>query len=554
MNTHDPFAHSAPAYAYPDPAVDLDQHYIEHVELTPWQRYWRAVGGGSLTFAILLHAAILLIGMFWIISTSVESVSAPDPDIIAKGGGGGKKGEVRNERQKRQRTMVTSSANKRVVTTGQADYTLADPGDLVGDMNALPSMVVGGGGGLGGPGSGGGWGSGEGPGWGPGKGWGGPNGKGVPIFIAGLPETIRHRCTQQERLKQLTSGGGGPECERSVVLALNWLRSKQNSDGSWGQAHKAAMTGLALLAFYGHCETPKSSDYGPTVTKGMTYLINLAGSSGAIKTADGNAWVYEHAIATYALCEALTFCKELDVEIPGLQETCRKAVDVILRGQNPSGFWDYGYNTTSSRPGDTSVTGWHVQALKAAWHAGFKSPEMEKAIGNALRMMESVQADDGTFGYTTKESRGQNLVGVGALCFQMWGKGNARPAREAVRWMNRNLQPVWASGDANLYAWYYATLALFQRGGSVWAKWNAKWKPEMLSNQNPTGDWKPEGAFHNQGITSTKSAGEADADLYRTCLCTLMMEVYYRFLPGTGGGDGHIGGGSEIGGQDEFGP
>jgi hypothetical protein len=23
---------------------------------------------------------------------------------------------------------------------------------------------------------------------------------------------------------------------------------------------------------------------------------------------------------------------------------------------------------------------------------------------------------------------------------------------------------------------------------------------------------------------------------YRTCLCTLMLEVYYRFLPGTGAG------------------
>ena len=89
MNTHDPFAHSAHAYAYSDSApVDLEQHYIEHVELTPWQRYWRAVGGGSLSFAILLHAGVLLAGMFWVISTSVESVPAPEPNIVPKGGGG----------------------------------------------------------------------------------------------------------------------------------------------------------------------------------------------------------------------------------------------------------------------------------------------------------------------------------------------------------------------------------------------------------------------------------------------------------------------------------
>jgi hypothetical protein len=157
---------------------------------------------------------------------------------------------------------------------------------------------------------------------------------------------------------------------------------------------------------------------------------------------------------------------------------------------------------------------------------------MEKAVKNALKRLEEVQAEDGTFGYTDKGSTGHRLVGVGAICFQMWGEENHRTARNALRWMNRNLEPVYASEEANLYAWYYITLSLFQRGSTYWEKWNKKWRDEILRNQNEDGTWKPEGGAANHH--STGGAGP-DANLYRLCLNTLSLEVYYRFLPGTGG-------------------
>ena len=535
---------------YPDYSEHphLEQHYIEHEEVSAWQRYWRKVGGGSLSFAILIHLGILIVGMFWVFSTIIE----PDKKVDflpggGGGGGGGQRGPQYEVKKKRMATITPSSATKRVAVAGAASYALPDPGDSFGEKSSLSSLTGGVSGGLGGEGSGGGFGKGQGRGIGSGKGTG-FGGGGAQMFLAGLPESLRSRCTQQERLKRLREAGGDADCDQAVIKALGWLRSKQNSDGSWGNTHKAAMTGLVLLACFGHCETPRSAEYGECVLKGMTYLINLAGSGGTMKTSGGNAWVYEHSIATYALCEALTFCKELKYEVPGLKDTCQKAVDIIVKGQNPSGFWDYGYNTTSSRPGDTSVTGWHVQALKAAHHAGLESAAINGAIDRALKKLEEVQAEDGTFGYTKREALGQRLVGVGALCFQLWNQENARPAREAVRWMNRNMEPVYASKESNLYAWYYTTLSLFQKGGTIWDKWNKKWKPEMLANQKPEGDWKVEGAFtESDSIRSTKSAGN-DADIYRTCLCTLMLEAYYRFLPGTGGKGAPKGGGG-----DEFG-
>lgn len=354
--------------------------------------------------------------------------------------------------------------------------------------------------------------------------------------LGGLPGQMRGRCTLQERLKRLREGGGTEECETAVVKALRWLKTKQNADGSWGQQYKASMTGLALLAYLGHCETPKSTEFGENVTKGITFLIDMGNKqNGKLSLVGGHGWVYEHAIGTYALCEAYTFIKELKMDFPGLKEVCEKSVQVILNGQHPSGSWDYDYNKTSQRPGDTSILGWHVQALKAASHAGFDKASIEKSVERALKRLEQVQNDNGTFGYVNKGSpNDERLVGVGALCYQMWGKETHKVARDALRWMNRNMEPVYTSENANLYAWYYTTLSLFQRGSTYWDKWNRKWRDEILRNQNEDGSWKPEGGFEKGGAIRTSGAGR-DADIYRVCLNTLSLEAYYRFLPGTGG-------------------
>jgi squalene cyclase len=353
--------------------------------------------------------------------------------------------------------------------------------------------------------------------------------------LGGIPGSMRGRCTLQERLKRLREGGGTEECENAVQKSLRWLKAKQNSDGSWGRSYRVSMTGLAILAYLGHCETPRSTEYGETVTKGITFLVNEnAQRGGKFNAIGGHHWVYEHGIATYALCEALTFVKELKMEFPGLEDASRKAVNTILEGQHPSGSWDYGYDK-GQRPGDSSILGWHVQALKAAHHAGFPSKELEECVKKALKRLDEVQAEDGTIGYTDKGSTGQRLAAVGALCYQMWGRENDRVPRNALRWINKNMEPVYASPDVNLYAWYYTTLALFQRGSTYWDKWNKKWRDEILRNQNDDGSWKDEGGGQARSYTSAHAAG-GDADIYRVCLNTLSLEVYYRFLPGTGMG------------------
>ncbi|MFT5882212.1 MAG: hypothetical protein ACI9FG_000712, partial [Crocinitomicaceae bacterium] len=109
-----------------------------------------------------------------------------------------------------------------------------------------------------------------------GDGWGDGDGSGTGGGGFGnLPATMKKRCSIADRMARLLANGGNKECEEAVMKSLRWLQSTQNSDGSWTNTNKGAMTGFALLAFLGHCETPISPEFGETVEKAIVYLVNL---------------------------------------------------------------------------------------------------------------------------------------------------------------------------------------------------------------------------------------------------------------------------------------
>ncbi|MEK6231796.1 MAG: hypothetical protein N2A42_08075, partial [Luteolibacter sp.] len=107
-----------------------------------------------------------------------------------------------------------------------------------------------------------------------GGGWGDGGAGGGAGGFAGIPATMRSRCSPADRMARLKQSGGTIEGEAAVVKSLDWLQETQNADGSWGKGHPVAMTGFAILVYLGHCETPLSEKYGETVLKGITYLVN----------------------------------------------------------------------------------------------------------------------------------------------------------------------------------------------------------------------------------------------------------------------------------------
>ncbi len=366
-----------------------------------------------------------------------------------------------------------------------------------------------------------------------GGGWGDAGDTGGGGGFGAIPATMRKRCSKEDRMQRLAEMGGNPAAEEVVEKGLEWLKATQNADGSWTGKDKAAMTGFAVLAYLGRCETPISEKYGDSCLRGISYLVDL-GMRNAGKLSESPAhrhMPYEHSIATYAICEAATFCKQLQINVPNLDEVAQMSVEFIIDNQHTrSGGWDYNYDTTGKRGGDLSIAAWQIQALKAAKHTGLEFKNMRKTAKFATEYVESMQnKEHGGFGYSSPKSPSAgsfgyfSMTGGGVLALQMWGKENSKEARNGVDYILKNSKFDYSSNDSDLYAHYYEAQAMMIRGGKAWETYNAMFRDQLINVQRENGDWQAPG----------RGKDFAKYPHYRNCLNILMLETYYRFLPGT---------------------
>lgn len=308
------------------------------------------------------------------------------------------------------------------------------------------------------------------------------------------------------------AGKYGGLTEAAVKRALEWLRKNQNPDGSWHTGHKIGHTGLGLLTFLAHGETPDSKRYGPTVEKAIKYLLSQMDSKGLFKVAGGHSGVYEHCIGTYAIAEAFGMTR-----VPTLKDAMTTNLQQIIDGQQKSGGWDYSWKDEGRT--DTSVMGWAAQAMKAGYIAGAKNEGLKGALDKSIPGFKMMQKEStGKFGYSSPGTGDIGMTGVGVLCMQLLG---AAKDPSTVKGLNA-LKPVGAaySGQSKhpLYAYYYVTQAKFHEGGDTWTSWNPKIATLLVKSQNKDGSWLPKEI-------------EKRGKVYCTTLAALTLQVYYRFLP-----------------------
>ncbi len=127
------------------------------------------------------------------------------------------------------------------------------------------------------------------------------------------------------------------------------------------------------------------------------------------------------------------------------------------------------------------------------------------------------------------------MTGGGLLSLQMFDRGSSGVARRAAKYIEDNTRFEYNGIYSDLYGHYYEAQAMLNRGGKQWEKYNAIFRDEVLKNQNEDGSWKAPNQGKTTGIRAVGASFVTDVH-YRTALCTLMLEVYYRFLPGTGAG------------------
>jgi hypothetical protein len=323
------------------------------------------------------------------------------------------------------------------------------------------------------------------------------------------------------REKVAMAQGGNTASEAAVARGLVWLQRQQKSNGNWvidGNAKDdVAATGLALLPFLAAGEThkpapgAKESRYTRTVESGLKYLLGKQRANGDFS---GKRDTYGHALATMALCEAYGMTGD-----PTLKRSAQLALDYVVKAQHQAGGWRYDPNT----PGDTSVTGWCLQALKSGYLAGLSVPR--ESMSKVNTFLDSVQSRNGTsYGYTTAEDPRPSLNAVGLLCRQYLGWGPKNPQLIAGVEQLKRSPP--SKGQSDIYYYYYATQVVQLYGGPDWTEfWNPRMRDLLIDTQDkgqgPTG-----GSFPPERNTFT---GRGGGRLATTCLSLLTLEVYYRY-------------------------
>ncbi|MDI1315390.1 prenyltransferase/squalene oxidase repeat-containing protein [Prosthecobacter sp.] len=510
---------------------------LTHIEVgkppNQFVQMWRKAGASSLLLSILIHAGLGVVALFIVFQSGVMDKQV---DFLPGGGtaqGAKASADLQHKVQQKKRSSINKTMPMKKLVSANMNSAITLP-EAPPDSLEMPdvSAMMGGGAlgasaGFGLSGAGGGFGKG--------------NGLGAAGGFVTLPPSMRSRCSTQERLEKLRQNGGTPECEAAVSASLEWLKGKQNPDGSWGKSNKAAFTGLALLCYLGRCETPESPFYGENVTKGIMYLLEVGkknpygifsetGWKGEAAGGKGGAGTYEHGIATYALGEMYTLARLGSKSLPGMREAFEKGVKVIIDTQTPKGAWAYGgkdqivYNKDAGA--DLSVVGWQFQALKAAKNTGLKIDGLHSCIGKMTDYLETMQTKDGGFGGPNRDAHYNqwSLSGVGILGLQTMAKGKTTAIKKGMKFLTEFLtaEPLDWNKNCNLYCWYYYTQAYFQQGGEDWKFYNQQFLPQILGAQQADGSFK-----HGR---PNWPAGDAADPIYRQCLCTLQLEVYYRYL------------------------
>ena len=352
---------------------------------------------------------------------------------------------------------------------------------------------------------------------------------------------------------KFTSGGAGygdANTEAAVLKALRWLKKTQKGDGSW-PGNPVSNTGLAVLTYLAHGETPASKEFGETVEKAMQYLINAqyVDKDGVVrfKGSDGNE--YAVLIATYALCETYGMTKN-----PNTKVAATKALQRIVDSQSPTGGWDYKMNKASTRD-DMSYAGWALQALKAGKMAGMHPNGLDECIKKAIKCLKTRNFKNGGFNYTAGGGP-TGLTATGCLAMQLLGYANEKEVASALDFM-RNWKPSFtAEGGAKpggelpahnpQYYCYYASQCKYQAGmrqgalavdQKTWQDWNAAMKklyPSTIKTL-PEKIMCPDGKERSMGYWTfnDQTCGGEKNPTMATCLAALQLMVYYRYLPTT---------------------
>jgi len=339
---------------------------------------------------------------------------------------------------------------------------------------------------------------------------------------------VQGRAPAQRRQIALARGGT-LESEQAVELALEWLAAHQLPSGGWSLIHDTgkcrgqcpnngspdrfdpAATGLSLLAFLGAGYTHREGKYRDTVRRGVYFLQQIMEETpqGGSFLHQSERGMYNHGIAAFALCEAYQMTQDKDLKV-----AAQKSIDFIGSAQNYQGGWGY----LPKQPGDLTLSGWQIMALKSAYAAGL---EVHPAtIVRIDPFLDSQQTENSFFYGYGRPGKSTTCTAIGLLLRLFRGMSATHPTvLDGANFISKVQRP-----GPDAYFNYYSTLMLFHAGGPFWENWNVRMREHLIATQSKQGHLAGSWFFDDP-------YGREGGRVYTTAMSAMTLEVYYRFAP-----------------------
>ena len=383
-------------------------------------------------------------------------------------------------------------------------------------------------------------------------------------YVEDMSAPFSGRQSAAVKAKLLRREGGTVRSEKAVDAGLDWIVRHQKSDGGWSldtsnqcsgitcpeptsMVSDTGATGLALLPLMGAGHLPNGKSlYADNVNRGIKWLLDHQNTETGDLFTGGNplSWLYSHAIATMALCEAYGLSGDSN-----LQQPAQMAINFIIESQDSlGGGWRY----TPGMPGDTSVFGWQMFALRSAQLGGLKIPNA--TMKGCRTFLDNVALDNKkvTYSYLVGRDISPVMTAEALLARQYLGWPREHPS--LAKGAGQVARDLLSNNDRNIYYWYYGTQLLHNmHTGSLdnekkddskdkeelsdiqkmhnenWRVWNIRVRDGLIrmqaqGNGCDRGSWDPY-------YPSPDRWGQRAGRLYLTALSVLTLEVYYRYLP-----------------------
>ncbi len=307
-----------------------------------------------------------------------------------------------------------------------------------------------------------------------------------------------------------------PQAVRSVSKALDFLATQQGRDGSFsgpGGQHRAAMTGMAGLAFLSAGHTPGRGKHAKVVTKAVEFLLKLQDHEGCYAD-DGGRSMHGHGYALHFMAEAYGMTADGELS-RRLRKSVQEGVRLTARSQSPEGGWYY-QPVAQGHEGSITIT--QVQAIWAARQAGINVPQ--KTIDKGVGYMRKSQQPDGGICYMLGMPGSRPaLSAAGVMVFCGYGMRDTKEAAKAIGYMRKMLSGklnsrIGLGSGFDHYATLYLGQALYQAGDPDWSNHYPKLCDELIKQQNANGGWE-----------------SSYGPVFGTACYTLVLAIPYQYLP-----------------------